>query len=81
MRPIIEFCSSNLASGTDKVMHHLETNSHLDVVEYGCLGFCGECFQYPYALVDGKMVTAETAEALLEKIKQEIKASAGIDLE
>lgn len=80
MRPIVEFCMSNLACGTEEIMRLLEGNPEIDVVEYGCLGHCGECFQYPFALVDGKMISAETAAALLEKIKHEIKESTGIEL-
>lgn len=69
MRHIIEFCVSNLASGTDKVKEALELYPDLDVVEYGCLGNCGECFTNPYALVNGDIISAETPDELLRKIK------------
>ncbi|WP_051430982.1 DUF1450 domain-containing protein [Thermicanus aegyptius] len=69
MRPIIEFCISNLASGTEMVKEALEKEPGLDVVEYGCLGNCGECFTNPYALVNGEIISAMTPEELLEKIR------------
>lgn len=80
MRPIIEFCTSNLASGTEEIMELLERNPALDVVEYGCLGNCGECFLHPFAYVDGKIISGETPSELMENIKKEIKESSGIEL-
>lgn len=80
MRPIIEFCTSNLASGTEEIMHILEANPTLDVVEYGCLGNCGECFLHPYAYVDGNIIAADTPDQLLEKIKQKLKENYEIEL-
>lgn len=78
MRPIIEFCVSNLASGTDMVKVALEQYPHLDVVEYGCLGNCGECFSNPYALVNGEIISASTPEELLHKIKGLLELEDGI---
>lgn len=74
MRPIIEFCNSNRSHGTDDIIRKLEQNPEYDVMEYGCLGNCGECFLAPYALVNGEMITAATAEELYDKI---IKAADG----
>ncbi|MGZ9585348.1 YuzB family protein [Paenibacillus marinisediminis] len=73
MRPIIEFCVGNMHHGTDEVLRQLEQNPDVDVIEYGCLGNCGECYMFPYALVNGETVAAETAEKLLEAIKIKIK--------
>lgn len=74
MRPLIEFCASNMHHGTDRIMAKLEENPDYDVIEYGCLGHCGECYMFPYALVDGEFVYAETVDELydliLEKIEQ-----------
>jgi len=82
MRPIIEFCAANMHHGTDKVMKALEENPEYDVIEYGCLGNCGECYLFPYALVNGETVAAPTAEELHEKIMEAIReyeASFNID--
>jgi len=73
MRPIIEFCTNNMHHGTEKVMKELERSPEYDVVEYGCLGNCGECYMFPYALVNGEIVPAETADQLLERIMDKIK--------
>ncbi|MDQ0878237.1 uncharacterized protein YuzB (UPF0349 family) [Paenibacillus sp. V4I3] len=73
MRPIIEFCASNMHHGTDKVMKALEQNPDFDVMEYGCLGNCGQCYMEPYALVNGEIVAAESADALHERILDRIK--------
>ncbi|PZE21304.1 YuzB family protein [Paenibacillus xerothermodurans] len=73
MRPIIEFCTNNMHHGTDKVMKRLEANPDYDVIEYGCLGNCGECFTFPYALVNGEIVSAPTADELQQRIDDKIK--------
>jgi uncharacterized protein YuzB (UPF0349 family) len=74
MRPIIEFCVNNMHQGTDEVMRKLEDNPEYDVIEYGCLGNCGQCYMEPYALVNGEVIAANTADALYDKIIEAIKA-------
>jgi uncharacterized protein YuzB (UPF0349 family) len=73
MRPLIEFCINNLTADVLEVKQTLEKDPSLDVLEYGCLGNCGICARQPYALVDGELVSAETAEELLEKIWQKVE--------
>jgi uncharacterized protein YuzB (UPF0349 family) len=73
MRPIIEFCASNMHHGTEKVMKALELNPDFDVIEYGCLGNCGQCYMEPYALLNGEIIAAENADELHERILEKIK--------
>lgn len=68
MKPIIEFCISNLASGAQKAREKLEKDSNLDIVEYGCLGYCGKCSESFFALVNGDIVTGEDPEDLVNNI-------------
>lgn len=70
IKPIIEFCISNLASGAQIAREKLEQDTNLDIIEYGCLGYCGKCAHSLYALVNGEVVTGETPEQLVEKIYQ-----------
>lgn len=72
MRPIIEFCVNNMHKGTDQVMKKLEKNPEYDVIEYGCLGNCGQCYVQPFALVNGEIISANDADALYEAILQGI---------
>lgn len=72
-RPLIEFCVSNMHHGTDEVMAKLEKDPECDVIEYGCLGNCGLCFAEPYALVNGEIVSATSADELYRKIKDKIE--------
>ncbi|AOP16624.1 DUF1450 domain-containing protein [Bacillus licheniformis] len=68
MFPIVEFCVSNLAQGSQEAKEILEKDPNLDVVEYGCLSYCGQCMQTMYALVNGEMVTANNSAELVENI-------------
>lgn len=73
MRPLIEFCINNLTEDVLEVKKKLEKDPSLDVLEYGCLGNCGICAEGPYALVNGDLISAKTAEELLEKIYKAIE--------
>ena len=37
MFPLVEFCISNMAKGSDVVFEKLENDPNIDVLEYGCL--------------------------------------------
>jgi uncharacterized protein YuzB (UPF0349 family) len=73
MRPIIEFCTSNLHHDTERLMKRLEANPDYDVVEYGCLGNCGTCYLFPFALVNGEIVEAADAADLEAKVLAKIR--------
>ncbi len=70
IKPIIEFCVSNLANGSQKALEKLEKDPNLDIIEYGCLGYCGICARNLYALVNGEIVTGETPDDLVDHIYQ-----------
>jgi uncharacterized protein YuzB (UPF0349 family) len=70
MKPIIEFCISNLTSGSQAVLEKLEKDPNLDIIEYGCLGYCGRCYESLYALVNGEKVIGETPDELVNNIYQ-----------
>ncbi|TMW72493.1 YuzB family protein [Alteribacter natronophilus] len=73
MKPIIEFCVSNLASGTQEVRERLEQDPNLDVIEYGCLSFCGQCARTRFALVNGDIVTGGTNDELYDNIYKHLE--------
>lgn len=73
IRPLVEFCVNNLTDDVLEIKAKLETDYSLDVIEYGCLGFCGICAEQPYALVNGEVVTGQTAQELLANIYQAIE--------
>ncbi|WP_374017519.1 YuzB family protein [Paenibacillus thiaminolyticus] len=73
MRPIIELCVNNVHQGTDQLMKRLAALPDVDVIEYGCLGNCGECFMFPFAYVNGEIAAAETAEQLYDVIMEKVK--------
>ncbi|WP_020616059.1 YuzB family protein [Paenibacillus daejeonensis] len=73
MNPIVEFCASNMHHGTDELLEQLEADPTIDAIEYGCLGNCGECYLFPFVLVNGEIVAAETVEELSKKIEAAVK--------
>ncbi|WP_226529117.1 YuzB family protein [Metabacillus niabensis] len=68
MKPIIEFCISNLANGGQAALEKLERDPNLDIIEYGCLSYCGKCGHSLYALVNGEMVMGDTPDELVENV-------------
>ncbi|AKG04004.1 MULTISPECIES: YuzB family protein [Salimicrobium] len=68
MNPLIEFCVTNLADGSQEVKEKLEKDPDLDVQEWGCLNHCGMCAIKNYALVEGQRIFANSPDELLEKI-------------
>ncbi|MEW9669213.1 YuzB family protein [Ammoniphilus sp. 3BR4] len=71
---MIEFCRANLSSGSDQVRNQLlapmDDIREVEVIEYGCLGNCGQCYIQPFAMVEGTIVAGDTPEELLENIKE-----------
>ncbi|MBP0725609.1 YuzB family protein [Bacillus sp. RG28] len=68
MRPLVEFCVSNLANGAQKALEQLERDPNIDVLEYGCLGYCGICAQTLFAVVEGEPIKGETPDELVKNI-------------
>ncbi|MDP4155835.1 MAG: YuzB family protein [Bacillota bacterium] len=69
-KPIIEFCISNLANGSQKAREILERDPNLDIIEYGCLSHCGKCSAGLFVLVNGEVVRGQTPDELVENIYQ-----------
>lgn len=65
MRPLIEFCLSNLANGSHDAMEELQRDPNVDTVEYGCLNHCGLCTNEHFALVIGEAITGDTPKELV----------------
>ncbi|WP_404404575.1 YuzB family protein [Jeotgalibacillus malaysiensis] len=68
MKPIIEFCISNIASGSQEAFETLERDPNLDVIEYGCTSHCGICAAAMFAIVNGELVEADTPKELVEAV-------------
>ncbi|WP_238653567.1 YuzB family protein [Paenibacillus piscarius] len=79
MRPIIEFCASNIGHGTEPLKLKLEQNPEYDVVEYGCLNNCGQCYLQPFAMVDGEIIEADSPEELEKAIEAFIQTASAWD--
>lgn len=73
MKPIVEFCISNIANGSQDSFEKLERDPNLDVLEYGCLSYCTKCSESLYALVNGEIVEAESPDELTKKVYEFIE--------
>lgn len=73
MNPMVEFCISNLANGSQEAFDILEQDSNLDVLEYGCLSYCSLCSETLFAIVNGEVVEANTPKELVANIYQYIE--------
>ena len=72
MNPMVEFCVSNLANGSQKTFEELERDPNLDVLEYGCLSYCTKCAESFFAVVNDDLVEAESPDELKKKIYEYI---------
>jgi len=73
VNPMVEFCISNLANGSQEAFEILEQDSNLDVLEYGCLSYCSLCSETLFAIVNGEVVEANTPSELVANIYQHIE--------
>lgn len=72
MKPIIEFCVSNLASGAQRAREKLEKDPNLDIIEYSCLSYCSQCARSLFALVNGEVVNGDDPDQLVKNIYQHL---------
>lgn len=73
MSIIIEFCTSNSYFGTHQALQPLAEQFDCQIIEYGCLTNCGQCYLAPFAYVDGELVEAVTAEDLYSVIYRRLE--------
>ncbi len=68
----IEYCLSNEGQAVNEVVAALrELYPDANVMEWGCLGYCDQCFRKPFVFLnDQVLVEADTASALIERIKK-----------
>ena len=73
MNPMVEFCISNLANGSQEAFDILEQDPDLDVLEYGCLSYCSLCSETLFAIVNGDVVEGNYSEELVSNIYKYIE--------
>ncbi len=66
----VKFCENNFSHGTEVLVDKIEKelDGATSKIE-PCLGFCGDCAEGPFALVDDEFVQADTIEELYDEIK------------
>ena len=73
MNPMVEFCVSNLANGSQETFEVLERDPNIDVLDYGCLSYCTKCVESFFAIVNGELVKSDSPAALTKAIYQFIE--------
>ncbi len=66
----IKFCETNYPQGVEEVIDKLKNEEDINIVVEPCLGYCGECLEGPFAVVNDELIQAETPEELFEEIMQ-----------
>lgn len=69
----VEFCMTNLSLGAADAYDVLLEREDIEMEESGCTSHCEICEQGIFAIVNGEIVTADDAEALVQAIDEEIK--------
>lgn len=64
----VKVCENNFVHGTEDVVNRLKQNKNFTVDVQPCLGYCGDCANGPYALVNDELVQADSAAELYEAI-------------
>lgn len=71
----VKFCENNFTNGTEAVMDKLKENfTNAEISAESCLGYCGDCAEGPFALVNEELVQANSADELYEAIKDIIES-------
>ncbi|WP_407925717.1 DUF1450 domain-containing protein [Chengkuizengella marina] len=68
MKPVIEFCKTNLENGTQKTLDYLNKDQNLDIELYDCLENCPTCAESLYALVNKEIIKGNDPDDLVENI-------------
>jgi len=69
----VEFCMTNLSLGAADAYDVLAERSNIEIEESGCTSHCEICEQGIFAIVNGEIITAVDADALVQAIDEEIK--------
>ena len=65
----IKFCENNFTHGTEDVVDKLKLeHPEAKVKVESCLGFCGDCAEGPFAILNDELIQADSAEELYEAI-------------
>ncbi|WNQ09657.1 DUF1450 domain-containing protein [Paenibacillus aurantius] len=73
MEHLVEFCQSNLhVSGTKKVMDILRSKGGFKIKEYDCMGYCFDCSEKPYAVLNQKVLQEENVDDLINRIMESV---------
>lgn len=70
---LVEFCNANMQKGSDEVFRKLDEDNDIDVLDYECTNNCGICSKAMFAIVNGQLVGAQSAPALLEKVYKQVE--------
>ncbi|MEK4424598.1 DUF1450 domain-containing protein [Solibacillus sp. FSL K6-1523] len=69
----LEFCMTNLSLGAVDAYDVLIERDDVEITETGCTSNCEICECHLFAIVNGEIVLADDADALLRNVQQELE--------
>lgn len=65
----IKFCENNFSQGIEELRDRIENEiEDVSVKVEPCLGYCGDCAEGPFALVNNEFVQADNIDELYDEI-------------
>lgn len=69
----IRICHKCKHMNVERVKSHLEKTVPDSRIRVGCKSYCGPCDRYAFIFINGRYVTAETEEEVLQKASKYVK--------
>lgn len=69
----IRFCENNFEYDIEAVIERIEDElTGVNIEVEACLGECGICSEGPFAIVNGDLIKADSADDLFDMIKEKL---------
>lgn len=68
----VKLCENNFVHGTEDLVEKLEKNGNITVIVDSCLGYCGDCAEGPYVLINDELIQANTVDELYDTIMKNL---------
>ncbi|MFS0787648.1 DUF1450 domain-containing protein [Shouchella sp. 1P09AA] len=70
----IECCMTNLDEGTIEAIKQLQSVPNTEIIDYGCLSYCGTCRHEHFLLVNDTYIAGTTVDELVKHVMNYVSA-------